>query len=65
MGYGIDDVQEEADMWHDRYNTLLEKIEELTENKIINHSIVREEEAWQKNVASKLMKEREEAGRNA
>jgi len=64
MGYGIDDVQEEADMWHDRYNTLLEKIKELAETGV-GMNIIREEEAWQKNVASKLMKEREEAGRNA
>ena len=62
MGYGIDDVQEEADMWHNRYNALLDKIQD---NHRYLQRLLDTEEAWQKNVASKLMKEREEAGRNA
>ena len=53
MGYGIDDVQKEADMWHQKYLDLLKKIQDLRNRHqgAYNDStnIIREEKAWQEN----------------
>ena len=48
MGYGIDNAQEEADMWHQKYLDLLKKIKELAETGV-GMNIIREEKAWQEN----------------
>ena len=50
----VDNAQEEADMWHQKYLDLLKKIKELAEAGVgmnidwQNH-IIREEKAWQEN----------------
>ena len=44
----VDNAQEEADMWHQKYLDLLEKIKELAETGV-GMNIIREEKAWQEN----------------
>ena len=46
----VDNAQEEADMWHQKYLDLLKKIKEFAETgKKFPKMIVREEKAWQEN----------------
>ena len=52
----VDNAQEEADMWHQKYLDLLEKIKELAEDKDANvyvnmncMKILSDEIAWQEN----------------
>ena len=60
MGYGIDNAQEEADMWHQKYLDLLKKIKEFAEtgaSHSISKLIIRVEKAWQENYDKEIVRE--------